>query len=82
MLCIHAASMAARRAAEEAGRDGAKAAKANTYTGMTLQEAKQILNVQNMEKIDSIRKVQYELPWHDCNYLVAHSQPSPASAEC
>jgi len=59
MLLFHfyVASMAARRAAEEAGRDGAKASKANTYTGMTLQEAKQILNVQNLEDIDGVRKV-------------------------
>lgn len=49
--------MAARRAAEEAGRDGAKTVKANTYTGMSLQEALQILNVKDLENIELVKKV-------------------------
>ena len=49
--------MAARKAAEQAGRDGTKAARAVSYTGLSLQEAQQILNLKDIDNIDSIRKV-------------------------
>ena len=49
--------MAARRAAEEAGRDGSKAAQAASFTGISLQEAQQILNIKDIDDIDIIRKV-------------------------
>lgn len=51
--------MSARQAAEEAGRSGTNAAKANSYTGMNLQEAKQILDIKDVEDVDVIRKVCY-----------------------
>ena len=51
------ATVAARRAAEEAGRDGHKAARAASYTGMSLQEAQQILNIRDLENVDSIKQV-------------------------
>lgn len=49
--------MSARQAAEEAGRSGTQAAKASSLTGMSLTEAKQILNIQDLEDLDTIRKV-------------------------
>ncbi len=49
--------MAARQAAEAAGRDGAKAARNHAYSGMSLQEAKQILHVPNTEDVEAIQKV-------------------------
>ena len=54
-LCV--ATVAARRAAEEAGRDGPKAAKATSFTGMSIQEAQQILNLKDIKDIPIIRKV-------------------------
>lgn len=48
--------MAARRAAEEAGRDGTKAAQAASFTGISLQEAQQILNIKDIDDIEIIRK--------------------------
>jgi hypothetical protein len=50
-------TMAARRAAEEAGRDGTRAARAASSTGISLQEAQQILNIKNIDDIEAIRKV-------------------------
>ena len=50
--------MSAKQAAEEAGRSGTNAAKANSFTGISLQEAKQILNVKDIENIEGVRKVQ------------------------
>ena len=55
MLCI--ASAAARQSAAEAGKDGMKTVKANTYTGLSLQEARQILNVQDPDNLEALRKV-------------------------
>ena len=52
--------MSARKAAEEAGRSGTQAAKASSFTGMTLDEAKQILNVQDLKDPEFILKVQYK----------------------
>ncbi len=49
--------MAARQEAEQAGRSGTNAAKASAFTGMSLQEAKQILNIKEVEDVDIIRKV-------------------------
>ena len=49
--------MSAHKTAEEAGRSGTRAAKASSITGMSLGEAKQILNVQDLENIGHIRKV-------------------------
>ena len=49
--------MAARRAAEAAGRDGNKAAQAVSSTGITLQEAQQILNLKDIDDVETIRKV-------------------------
>lgn len=54
---LYLATMAARRAAEEAGRDGSKAAQAASFTGISLQEAQQILNIKDIDDIDIIRKV-------------------------
>ena len=51
------AAASARRAAEEAGRDGRRAAKASSYTGMSLHEARQILNVQDVSDTEAIKKV-------------------------
>ena len=51
------ATAAARRSAAEAGRDGAKTVKADTFTGMSLQEAKQVLDVQDLDDLEQIRKV-------------------------
>ncbi|XP_003388058.1 PREDICTED: mitochondrial import inner membrane translocase subunit tim16-like [Amphimedon queenslandica] len=50
------ATAAARKAATEAGRDANKAAKASTYTGLSLQEAKSILSVDDLENLEAIRK--------------------------
>lgn len=50
-------TMKARQAAEEAGRSGTQAAKANNITGMSLTEAKQILNIQDLKDLPAIRKV-------------------------
>lgn len=50
------ATMAARQEAEKAGRSGTNAAKASALTGMNLQEAKQILNIKDVENIEGIRK--------------------------
>ncbi len=70
--------MAARQAAEAAGRDGAKAARNHTYSGMSLQEAKQILNVDNLEDVEVIRKASL---WKPClqEWLVIcyHMHPLP-----
>lgn len=49
--------MTARQEAEKAGRSGTNSAKASAFTGMSLQEAKQILNVKEVEDIEAIRKV-------------------------
>lgn len=51
------ASANARRAAAEAGKDGSKTVKANAYTGLSLQEATQILNVSDIEDLETLRKV-------------------------
>lgn len=51
------ATTSARKTAEEAGRSGTQAAKASNLTGMGLSEAKQILNVQDLEDISGIKKV-------------------------
>lgn len=57
ILFINVATAAARKAATEAGRDANKAAKANTFTGMSLQEAKDILNVSDLKDLETVRKV-------------------------
>lgn len=49
--------MSARQAAEDAGRSGTQAAKASNITGMSISEAKQILNVKDLENIGTIKKV-------------------------
>lgn len=54
------ASMSARHTAEEEGRSGSKAAQASSLTGISLNEAKQILNVQNLDDTAAILKVQDE----------------------
>ena len=63
------ASAAARRTAAEAGQDGTKTVKANAYTGMSLQEAQQILNVQDLESLDLLRKVFFP----NAQFLFFHS---------
>lgn len=50
--------MSAHKTAEEAGRSGTQAAKASSFTGMSLDEAKQILNVQDLTDTPTILKVQ------------------------
>lgn len=60
--------MAARRTAEEAGRDGNKAAQAASYTGISLQEAQQILNIKDIDEIDTIRKVSEQ--FHEQNLMI------------
>jgi len=60
-LTLATATMAARRAAEEAGRDGTRAARAASFTGMPLQEAQQILNLKDIDDLDAIRKVKQSL---------------------
>lgn len=50
--------MSASRTVEEEGRSGSKAAQASSLTGMSLNEAKQILNVQNLDDTAVILKVQ------------------------
>ena len=49
---------ASQHAAKEAGagRQGARKAAADTYTGMTLQEAKQILNVKENVNVEELTK--------------------------
>ena len=49
--------MSARATAEEAGRSGSQAAKASSFTGISLDEAKQILDVRDLNDIPSILKV-------------------------
>ena len=56
-VLLTVASAAARRSAAEAGRDGTKTVKADTFTGMPLQEAKQVLNVQDLDDVEQIRTV-------------------------
>ncbi|XP_061394748.1 mitochondrial import inner membrane translocase subunit Tim16 [Musca vetustissima] len=51
---IAASQEAARRAG--GGRQGEKRAEANARTGMTLEEAKQILNVEDLKSIEEITK--------------------------
>ena len=51
------ATAAARKAASEAGRDGNKTIKANAFTGLSVQEAKQILNINDLEDLEKIRTV-------------------------
>ena len=53
------ASAAVKKAASEAGRDGTKTVKANTFTGLSLDESKQILNVSSLDDIQSVRKVSH-----------------------
>ena len=53
----------ARKTANEAGKDGIKTAKANAYTGMQLEEAKQIIGVNNLDDLDAIRKVYLYSVW-------------------
>lgn len=57
LVTFLSASAAARRAAAETGKDGAKTVKANTFTGLSLEESKQILNVTDLEDVESLRKV-------------------------
>ena len=54
---LSAATVSARQAAEDAGRSGIQAAKASNITGMSLSEAKQILNVKDLESMEIIKKV-------------------------
>ena len=49
--------MSARQAAEEAGRSGTQAAKASSFTGMSLGEAKSILNVEDINNQAAVVKV-------------------------
>jgi import inner membrane translocase subunit TIM16 len=49
------ATAASRRAASETGKSVNNAVKANAFTGLSLQEAKQILNIDNHEDITKIR---------------------------
>ena len=56
-------SMSARNAAEAAGRSGTNAAKASSLTGMSLGEAKQILNVKDLENLEAIKKVSDTSVW-------------------
>lgn len=69
--------MSARKAAEEAGRSGSQAAKASSLTGMNLSEAKQILNLQDLDNMDVIKKVTWtycNLTWlHSCASLIART---------
>ncbi|XP_073819607.1 mitochondrial import inner membrane translocase subunit Tim16 [Musca autumnalis] len=51
---IAASQEAARRAG--GGRQGEKRAEANARTGMTLEEAKQILNVEDLKNLEEITK--------------------------
>ena len=44
--------MTARRAAAEAGRGGSKAARAASYTGISLKEAQEILNIKDIDDIE------------------------------
>lgn len=53
----YSATVSARNAAEGAGRNGAQAAKASSLTGMSLDEAKQILNVRDLKDTPTILKV-------------------------
>ncbi len=55
--------MSARNAAEAAGRSGTNAAKASSLTGMSLGEAKQILNVKDLENLEAIKKVSDTSVW-------------------
>lgn len=47
----------ASQRATQAGKDGTKVAKANAYTGMQLEEARQIIGVNNLDDIEAVRKV-------------------------
>ena len=57
MFSILLATAAARKAASEAGRDVNKTVKANAFTGLSVQEAKQILNINDLEDLEKIRTV-------------------------
>ena len=57
MFSILLATAAARKATSEAGQDVNKTVKANAFTGLSVQEAKQILNVNDLEDLEKIRKV-------------------------
>ena len=75
-LALATATMAARRAAEEAGRDGTRAARAASFTGMPLQEAEQILNLKDIDDLDAIRKVKQSLKQFTYTVLHIYSFPS------
>ena len=51
------AASATKQAAEQSGRDGAKSVKASAYTGMSLEEAKQILNIRELNDLEVVAKV-------------------------
>lgn len=57
IITWYLASAAARRAASESGRDVRKSVKSNAFTGLSLNEAKQILNISDLEDIPKIRSV-------------------------
>lgn len=57
LLYLYSATMSAHKTAEEAGRSGSQAAKASSLTGMSLGEAKQILNIEDLKDTPSILKV-------------------------
>ena len=55
------ATAATRRAATESGKDARKSVKANAFTGLSLQEAKQILNINDLHDIPKIRTVSFRV---------------------
>ena len=56
-ILFHVATSAARKAATEAGRDANRTVKATATTGLSLPEAKQILNIDDLENLEYVRKV-------------------------
>lgn len=69
-LCSHCrnppAASATKKAAEQSGRDGANSVKASAYTGMSLEEAKQILNVRELNDLDAVAKVKWNYLYLEC----------------
>ena len=63
-ILFHVATSAARKAATEAGRDANRTVKATATTGLSLPEAKQILNIDDLENLEYVRKVTLVLSTH------------------
>lgn len=80
MVCINAYSgvfTASQAAAEARGRAGKQSAAVSSFTGMSLQEAQQILNVATLNP-EEIQKVLYKGS-HDKNHVIQSPIISPVT---